>query len=198
MQARSVGFGLVCAILWLAAAGELSAQEAPATPAEPAGPTEAPAQDPGAPVAGGLVFSRKTEMVEGPALQVVFGERAVFHLDDQGAPVLDAAEKGPLAVAHPVGAVKEGFEAPEPGKLAIALDGSPQKRASYLKVWNGLDHPVLFRAGVLAYEGGALKPVTVRICAAPAGGTNVQTWPAPIAAVVVASFTAAKDAKACQ
>jgi hypothetical protein len=195
MQARRVGVGLVCAVLWLAAPGELLAQETPATPAAP---TEAPAPEPGGPVAGGLVFSRKTEMVEGPALQVVFGERAVFHLDEGGAPVLDAAEQGPLAVAHPVGTVKEDFAAPEPGKLAIALDGSPQKRASYLKVWNGLDHPVLFRAGVLAYEGGALKPVTVRICAAPAGGTNVQTWPAPIAAVVVASFTAAKDAKACQ
>lgn len=181
MQARRVGFGLALAALSLAAPHALPAQEPPA-----------------APVAGGLAFSGKTEMVEGPALQVVFGHRAVFHLDDQGAPALDAAETGQLAVAHPAGEVSESFEPPGPGRLAIALDGSPQKRASYLKVWNGLDHPVLFRAGVLAYEGGALKPVTVRICAAPAGGTNVQTWPAPIAAVVVANFTAAKDAKACQ
>ena len=136
-------------------------------------------------------------MVNGPALQVVFGERAVFHLDDKGAPVLDRVEKGPLAMAHPAGAVKETFEALGPGKLAIALDGSPQKKASYLKVWNGLDHPVLYRAGVLAYEDGKLKPATVRVCAAPAGGTGSQTWPAPIAAVVVANFTAAKDDKAC-
>ncbi|CAN7587079.1 hypothetical protein LJR225_004406 [Phenylobacterium sp. LjRoot225] len=187
MQARKLGLGLALAVLALAAPGALLAQEAPAAPAEPA-----------APVAGGLAFSGKTEMVEGPALQVVFGERAVFHLDDKGEPALDLAEKGPLAVAHPVGSVTESFQPPGAGKLAIALDGSPQKKASYLKVWNGLDHPVLFRAGVLAYEGGALKPVTVRVCAVPAGGTNIQTWPAPIAAVVTANFTAAKDAKACQ
>jgi hypothetical protein len=184
MQARRIGFGLVLAVLSLAMPRALRAEEPPAAPA--------------APIAGGLAFSGKTEMVEGPALQVVFGERAVFHLDAQGEPALDSAEKGPLAAAHPAGTVTESFAAPGPGKLALALDGSPQKKASYLKIWNGLDHPVLFRAGVLAYEGGALKPVTVRICAAPAVGTNIQTWPAPIAAVVVANFTAAKDAKACQ
>jgi len=144
-----------------------------------------------------LSFSGKSEMVEGPALQVVFGERVVFHLDDKGAPVLEAVEKGPLAMAHPAGAVKETFAPPEPGKLAVALDGSPEKKASYLKIWNGLDHPVLYRAGVLAYEKGELKPATVRVCAAPAKGTNAQTWPAPIAAVVVANFTAVADAKAC-
>jgi hypothetical protein len=149
-----------------------------------------------APVAG-AAFSGKTEMVEGPALQVIFGERAVFRLDAKGAPVLDKVETGSLAMAHPAGTVTETFKTPGPGKLAIALDGSPQKKASYLKIWNGLDHPVIYRAGVLAYEGGVLKPVTVRVCAAPSGGTNSQTWPAPIAAVVVANFTAA-DAKACK
>lgn len=145
----------------------------------------------------GLQFSGKSEIVEGPALQVVFGERAVFHLDEAGAPVLDEVEKGPLAMAHPAGTVKETFAAPGPGKLAVALDGSPQKRASYLKIWNGLDHPVLYRAGVLAYENGALKPATVRVCAAPAKGTTAETWPAPIAAVVVANFKPVADAKAC-
>jgi len=162
-----------------------------------AAPAASQADDAPAPVAQGLGFSGKSEMVEGPALQVVFGERAVFHLDDKGAPVLEDVEKGPLAMAHPAGAVKETFAAPPPGKLAVALDGSPEKKASYLKIWNGLDHPVLYRAGVLAYEKGELKPATVRVCAAPAKGTAAQTWPAPIAAVVVANFTAVADAKAC-
>lgn len=154
-------------------------------------------ESPAPTVAGGLAFSKKTETVEGPALQVVFGERAVFHLDDGGQPVLEEAQKGPLAMAHPAGSVKEIFEPPGAGKLAIALDGSPEKRASYLKIWNGLDHPVLFKAGVLAYVDGALKPMSVKVCATPAGKTNSLTWPMPIAAAVVASFTAAPDDKAC-
>lgn len=182
MQVCSAALGLVAAVALAMAA---RAQDAPA---EPAAPPQAPA--------GG--FSGKTEIVPGPTLQVVFGERAVFHLDDKGEPVLDSVEKGQLAMAHPAGEVKESFEAPGPGKLAIALDGSPQKKASYLKVWNGLDHPVLYRAAVLAFQDGALKPVAVKVCAAPAGGTNSQSWPAPIAAVAVADFTAAPDDKTCK
>lgn len=178
MQARSLVTGLAATVLIAAPAAAL-AVEAPAAAAK------------------ALAFSGKSEIVDGPALQVVFGERAVFRLDAKGAPVLESVEKGPLAMAHPAGAVKETFAPPGPGKLAVALDGSPQKKASYLKIWNGLDHPVLYRAGVLAYEKGALKPATVRVCAAPAKGTNAQTWPAPIAAVVVANFTAVADAKAC-
>lgn len=159
--------------------------------AAPAEETAAPAVD------GGLAFSNRTEIVEGPALQVVFGERAVFHLDEVGAPVLDAVQKGSLAMAHPAGAVTETFAAPGPGKLAVALDGSSEKKASYLKIWNGLDHPVLYRAGVLAYTGGSLKPMTVKVCAAPSGGTDAMTWPMPIAAVVVARFSPAPSAEAC-
>jgi hypothetical protein len=183
MQVRKGALGLAAVMVLSAAAAR--AEEAPAD----ADTGSAAAQ------AG---FSNKTEIVEGPALQVVFGERAVFHLDDKGQPVLDSVEKGQLAIAHPAGEVKEAFEPPGAGKLAIALDGSAEKKASYLKIWNGLDHPVLYRAGVLAYQDGALKPITVKVCAAPAGGTASQTWPAPIAAVAVASFTAAPNDKACK
>jgi hypothetical protein len=101
-------------------------------------------------------------------------------------------------MAHPAGAVTESFTPPGPGKLALALDGSPEKGASYLKIWNGLDHPVLYHAGVLAMVDGKLTPMNVKVCAAPAGGTNAQTWPMPIAAAVVANFTAAPDDKACR
>jgi len=176
MQVRSVGIALVLALACTCAA---AAQE-------------------GAPEAdAGSGFVRKTQMVEGPALQVIFGERAVFHLDDQGAPALDSVEQGQLAMAHPAGAVKEGFAPPGPGKLAVALDGSPEKKASYLKIWNGLDHPVLYHAGVLAFVDGKLTPMTVKVCAVPAGGTEAQTWPMPIAAAVVANFSAAPAAGAC-
>jgi hypothetical protein len=194
--------GLAAAAL---AAGAASgrAEEAPASPldapavAADAAPAAAAAAPKAAPVAGGLAFSGKTEMVDGPALQIVFGERAVFHLDAKGEPVLDRVEKGQLAMAHPAGAVKETFAPPGAGELAIALDGSPEKKASYLKIWNGLDHPVLYRAGVLAYDGGQLKPTSVKVCAAPAKGSNSTTWSTPIAAAVVANFTPAPSAAAC-
>lgn len=185
MQTSRVGFGLAAALAALTVLPQVALAD------DPPAATDTIATPGGA-------FSAKTEMVAGPALQVIFGERAVFHLDAKGEPVLDSVEKGPLAMAHPTGEVKETFQAPGPGKLAIALDGSPEKKASYLKIWNGLDHPVLYRAGVLAYEGGALKPTTVRVCAAPSGGVNSQTWPAPIAAVVVANFTAAPSASSCK
>ena len=185
MQDQRAGFGLgaLAAAFALACAPAAAvAQDAPQPPAP----------------AGGVAFDGKTEIVDGPALQVTFGDRAVFHLDDKGAPVLDEVQKGQLAIAHPSGEVKETFEAPGPGQLAVALDGSPQKQASYLKIWNGLDHPVLYHAGVLAFVDGKLTPMTVKVCAAPAGGTNDQTWPMPIAAVAVANFEPAADDKTCK
>lgn len=181
----------------LARAQDAPAAAAPAVTETTAPPAAANAPAADAPTEGGLAFSHKTEIVEGPALQVVFGERAVFHLNDKGEPVLDEVQKGELAMAHPAGTVKEAFAAPGDGKLAIALDGSPEKKASYLKIWNGLDHPVLYHAGVLAYVGGELKPVSVKVCAAPASGTNSMTWPMPIAAAVVANFSVAPSADAC-
>ena len=189
------GLSLIAAAALALASGLADAQEV-AAGADPA-PAAAVGPPADAPAEGGLAFSHKTEMVEGPALQVIFGERAVFHLDDKGQPVLDDVQKGQLAMAHPTGTVKETFDPPGDGKLAVALDGSPEKQASYLKIWNGLDHPVLYHAGVLAYVGGALKPMSVKVCAAPAGGTGSMTWPMPIAAVVVANFSAAPSATAC-
>ena len=173
MRHPSIRIALAAAALaWTPASAQQTAAGAgaPASPSAAGPPADAPTQ-------GGFAFSRKTEIVEGPALQVVFGERAVFHLNDKGEPVLDGVEKGQLAMAHPTGAVKEAFARPDEGKLAVALDGSPEKRASYLKVWNGLDHPVLYHAGVLAYVDGALKPMSVKACAAPAGATSSMTWP---------------------
>ena len=198
---RTVAAAALAALLGDAGSVVCAAEDpAAASPPPPVADTpvaDKPVAD--TPVAdAGLAFSRKTEIVEGPALQVVFGERAVFHLDDKGAPVLDEVQQGPLAMAHPAGQTKETFAPPGAGQLAVALDGSPEKRASYLKIWNGLDHPVLYHAGVLAYVGGALKPMTVKVCAAPGGGTTSITWPMPIAAVVVANFSAAPNPDACE
>lgn len=156
----------------------------------PAGPTPDPDSAPH--------VTQVVDLPGGQALQVVFGDRAVFHLDDKGTPVLDEVQKGPLAIAHPAGSVKETFTPPGQGKLAVALDGSAEKQASYLKIWNGLDHPVLYHAGILGYVAGKLTPITVKVCAAPAGGTNEQTWPMPVAAVALANFTAAPDDNTCR
>ena len=136
--------------------------------------------------------------VDGKTLQVVFGARAVFHLSEAGDPVLDRAETGQLAIAHTAGAVTETFEPPEAGQIAVALDGSAEKKASYLKVWNGLDYPIAYRAGVLLLVKGRLQPATVRVCAVPAGGANYETWPQPVMAVALGNFTRAADDKACK
>jgi hypothetical protein len=155
--------------------------------------SETPAAEAAAPL-----FDPVTK-VDGKTLQVVFGARAVFHLNDDGAPVLDKAEKGQLAIAHPAGTVKEEFEAPETGQIAIALDGSAEKKASYLKVWNGLDYPVVYRAGILMLQGGKLVPKSVRVCAVPAGKTGNATWPGPpVVAIALGSFTKAAGDTACQ
>jgi hypothetical protein len=137
--------------------------------------------------------------IDGKFVQVVKGARAVFHLDDTGLPVLDKAETGQLAAAYKIGTVKEGFEAPETGQLAFAVDGSTEKRASYLKVWNQLDYPIAYSAVILVLQpGGRTLPVTVRTCAVAPGGTDLVTWPRPVLAVALSGFTKAADAKACK
>jgi hypothetical protein len=88
--------------------------------------SETPAQAEDAPV-----FDPVTK-VDGKFVQVVKGARAVLHLDDKHMPILDKAETGPLASAHPIGEAKESFDALDKGQLAFAVDGSAEKRASYL------------------------------------------------------------------
>ena len=191
---------LVLSVLALAAAQP--AEEAPAATSVPGAPTaskdpealksETPAAQAKAPIFDPVV------KVDGKALQVVHGARAVFHLTDAGDPVLDKAEKGQLAIAHPLGKVTEAFEAPGKGQIAVALDGSAEKKASYLKIWNGLDYPLIYRAGVLVLNRGKLEPGNVKVCAVPPGGTHHETWPRPVVAVALATFTRAADVKTCK
>jgi hypothetical protein len=120
-------------------------------------------------------------------------------VDDGGLPILDKAETGPLASAHPIGEAKETFETPDKGQLAFALDGSAEKRASYLKVWNKLDYAVAYRAIILVLQpGGKTTPVPVRTCAVAAGATDLLTWPRPVLAVAITDIAKAANAKACQ
>jgi hypothetical protein len=138
-------------------------------------------------------FDPKTQ-VDGAVLQVIFGERALFRLDDGGLPVLDSVEKGKLAAAHPPGAVAETYAAPGPDLVAAALDGSAERKASVLKIWNHTGKPLEYSAHVLVLDGETLHPVAVTTCPVPAGGVRTETWPAPIVAVGLARFKPASAA----
>jgi hypothetical protein len=157
---------------------------APLASAAPAPPAAAPKSVP---------FDPRTQ-VDGAILQVIFGERALFRLDDAGRPVLDAVEKGKLAAAHPRGTVAETFAAPGPGLLAAALDGSAEAKRSVLKVWNRTGHPIEYRAEALVLDGQTLHPVPVTPCPVPAGGVRTESWPAPIVAVGLTRFKQASAA----
>lgn len=132
-------------------------------------------------------FDPKTQ-VDGAIVQVIFGQRALFRLDDGGLPVLDSVEKGKLAAAHPAGTVAETYAPPAPGVIAAALDGSAEKKASVLKVWNHTAKPLEYSAHVLVLEGETLHPVAVTTCPVPAGGVRSETWPAPVVAVGLTRF----------
>jgi hypothetical protein len=151
--------------------------------------------------AGGLPLLREAQMapdaplerrtmVEDGALQVVFGERAIFLLSpDDGEPRLSDIQQGRLEIAHPPGAVRETFAAPPKGRLAAALDGSAEKGSSYLKVWNGTDKPIAYRAQAMVLRAGKILPLAAPVCAVMPGETRTQSWPSAIAAVVLSRFT---------
>lgn len=188
------------ASLFLAAAQPADApppdnvSERPSASTEPdALKSETPAQAADAPA-----FDPVTK-VDGKFVQVVKGARAVLHLNAAGLPILDKAETGPLAAAHPIGEAKEAFDALDKGQLAFAADGSAEKRASYLKVWNGLGYAVSYRAIILVLQpGGKTQPVPVRTCAVAPGATDLLTWPRPVLAVAITDIAKAANPKACQ
>jgi hypothetical protein len=156
-----------------------------------AAPTPAPGLD--EPLA--RTFSPGTK-VEGSVVQVMLGERALVRLDDKGLPVLIKVEKGQLADAHPAGAVIETFAAPPPGEIAIALDGSAEKRATILKVWNGAPRPLAYSAIALVLsQGQKLEAGPAPVCPAPAHGVRVQSWPRPVVAVGLSRFRAPDKVK---
>ena len=148
----------------------------------------ADAAEPAAAAPTTMAFQPKT-YVDGAILQVILGERALFRLDDGGQPVLDSVEKGQLAVAHPDGAVTEAFKPPPDGEVAVALDGSAEKKATSLKIWNGTSEPIEYRAIVLVLkQGQTLQAMPVPTCPVAPGHVRLETWPAPIVAVGLSRF----------
>jgi len=140
------------------------------------------------PAAKSVPFEPKTQ-VDGKVLQVMLRNQALFRLDDGGLPVLDSVQEGQLAVAHPPGAATESFAAPPAGMIAAAVDGSVEKHATFLKVWNHTAHSIQYRAMALEMmQGNTLHPVIVEPCPVPPGGVRTESWPAPIIAVGLSNF----------
>lgn len=147
--------------------------------------------EPASAAAPTMAFQPKT-YVDGAILQVILGERALFRLADGGKPVLDSVEKGQLAAAHPDGAVTEEFKPPPDGMVAAALDGSAEKKATSLKIWNGTSEPIEYRAIVLVLkQGQTLQAMPVRTCPVAPGHVRLETWPAPVVAVGLSRFVPA-------
>ena len=134
-------------------------------------------------------FDPKTK-VEAGNVQVMQGQRALFHLDAKTAPVLDDIQTGKLAAAQAAG-LAETYKGSGAGRIGVALDGSPAKRESYLKVWNGMAAPLSFELELAAVRGGQLMRRKVEACAIAAGGVHTQSWPYPIVAVTVSKVTVA-------
>jgi hypothetical protein len=174
-------------MLPLAAAFLLLAAQ-PAAPSKAAPAAEAAAKQ--------LTFEPKTK-VDGETLQVILGQRAVFGVDGKGKPVIEKVEDGQLAAAHAAGKVVEKFEKPPTGLVAAAVDGSAEKRATFLKVWNGTGDTIEYRAIALVLRQNKLTPVPVASCPVAPGAVRTESWPAPIVAVGLARFkTASKEALA--
>ncbi len=125
--------------------------------------------------------------VEGAAVQVMQGQRAVFHLDAAGKPVMNGVDAGRIGLATADGK-GETYKGPGAGKLAFALDSSPEKRQSIMKVWNGLTRPVAYEIEITAVRQGKLMKRLATICTVPAGGATHEAWPDPIVSVTVSKF----------
>jgi hypothetical protein len=186
--------GLATAFLLALQGAQPATETAEAKPPKGAKP---PAAAPAAEAAAKqFTFEPKT-LVDGETLQVILGQRAVFGVDGKGAPVIEKVEEGKLATAHPEGQAKETFEAPESGRVAAALDGSAEKKATFLKVWNGTGDTLEYRAVALVLRGDKLTPVPVATCPVGPGAVRIESWPAPIVAVGLARFKpASKEALA--
>lgn len=124
--------------------------------------------------------------VEGGAVQVMTGQRAVIRLDDAGRPSLDDVEAGRIGKAVADG--KETYKGAGAGKLAFALDASVEKRQSILKIWNGLTRPVAYEAEITALRGGKLMKKMSTICTVPAGAVGYEVWPDPVISVTLTKF----------
>lgn len=169
---------LAIAVLALSLASAAHAQEA----------EEAPASKPPSLIealkAAGLDPETK---VEGGKLQVMQGQRAVIRVGADATPTLAEVQPGRLADALPEGHA-ETYKGVGAGRLAFALDASPQKRQSIMKVWNGLPRPIAIETEIAAIRQGQLMRRLIPLCSVGAGAIEVQAWPEMIVAVTITKF----------
>lgn len=137
-------------------------------------------------------FDPHTKLI-GESVQIMFGQRATFHLVD-GKPAMDAVETGRLDMALSDGA-PDTYKAPGAGKLAFAVDSSPEKRQSFLKIWNSLPHAVGYEAELTAIRGGQLARRKAQVCAVPGGSANYEIWSDPVLAVTLSKVAEVPDDK---
>lgn len=128
----------------------------------------------------------KTKL-EGGALQVMVGQRAILGFDAAKHPALLDVEAGRIEQGAKAGD-PEIWKGVGPNRLGLALDASPQKRLSMIKVWNGMTYPVAFDVEIVALRKGQLMRKKEPICAVSAGGAAYQSWPDPVIAVTVSSL----------
>ena len=183
-----------------APAPEAPSAEAPPAPEAPveAPPVEAPPSKPTTLVEAleAVGFDPKTK-VEGGDVQVMQGQRALFHLDAKAGPVLAGVDLGKLGAAQPEGEA-ETYKGSGASRIGVALDASPAKKRSYMKVWNGLARPIVFDLELAAIRKGQLMRRKLESCAVAAGGVYSQSWPDPIIAITVSKVAlAAPDATPC-
>jgi hypothetical protein len=135
--------------------------------------------------------------VDGGAVQVLTGQRAVVDMDDDGKLKLEDVEIGRIGMAASDG--KETYKGAGAGKLAFALDASVEKRQSILKIWNGLTRPLAYEAEITALRGGKLMKRMSTICTVPAGAVGYEVWPDPVISVTLSKFAETPaDKHVCQ
>jgi hypothetical protein len=178
---------MFASLVVLALAADIAASSPPPAPLPPAGVQ--------ALIAAG--FDPRTKL-DGEAVQVIVGQRAVFRLDDAGKPVMEAVESGRIDMVLPDGK-PDTYLTPTAGRLGFALDASPEKRQSVMKVWNGLSRPVAYEVELTALRHGKLMKRKAPICAVAAGQSTYEVWPDPILSVTLSKFAETPASKsACQ
>jgi glucose/arabinose dehydrogenase len=156
---------------------------------EDAAPAAPPADNPPPSLMDALAaagLDPHTKVADGK-IQVMLGQRAVFHLDAQGAPVLDEIDAGRVGLASPDGKT-ETYKGVPAGRIAFALDAAPQRRQSVMKIWNGSTAPAAYAAEIVAVRQGQLMRRQADICVAPAGGAGHETWPDPVVAITLSKI----------
>lgn len=180
---------LASALLALAAA---TTQDAPATtPAAPAG----------APVLASKLVN------DGRGVLVLRGQRAVVRVAADGSLTLvsvTSIDPASLAVPAIVSGTKPTPEVAaalkvtaEPGTMVLALGGT-QATGSLLKLENGLDRHIGYRAQIVRVTNGKASAAPTSVCSVLPHIVSWEHWPEPVVALVAAGFADQSGPPTCR